>query len=64
MDSSCGGKGMAAGSTVVRFDPRDTGLSGDGGDIYRFTEVADDVRAVRDADDVDRDAWWPCRWAG
>src|SRR5690242_8470198 len=37
---------VAAGFAVVRFDPRDTGLSDDGGDRYRFAELADDVLAV------------------
>src|SRR4051794_13940962 len=37
---------IAAGFSVVRFDPRDTGLSDDGGDEYRFPDMADDVVAV------------------
>jgi 3-oxoadipate enol-lactonase len=40
---------VAAGHRAVRYDPRDTGLSGDGGDEYTLTDLADDVLAVLDA---------------
>ncbi len=38
-----------AGMRVISFDPRDTGLSGDGGDTYTIPTLADDVVAVLDA---------------
>lgn len=38
-----------AGRSVVRFDPRDTGLSGPGGDTYTVATMADDAVAVLDA---------------
>lgn len=37
------------GCGVIRFDPRDTGLSGDGGSTYGLRAMADDVVAVLDA---------------
>lgn len=40
---------VAAGFTVIRMDPRDTGLSGDGGDEYTLSSLADDVVTVLDA---------------
>lgn len=45
---------IAAGGSVLRMDPRDSGLSGDGGDVYTMTTMADDVLAVMDAADVER----------
>ncbi len=45
---------VRAGLSVVRMDPRDTGLSGDGGDEYTLSTLADDVVAVLGAADVDR----------
>jgi pimeloyl-ACP methyl ester carboxylesterase len=41
-----------AGYRVIRFDPRDTGLSGDGGDRYTMVDMADDVLVVLDAADA------------
>jgi 3-oxoadipate enol-lactonase len=41
------------GCRVIRYDPRDTGLSGDGGDTYTLTDMADDALAVLDAARVD-----------
>jgi 3-oxoadipate enol-lactonase len=38
-----------AGCRVIRFDPRDTGLSGDGGESYTLADMADDALAVLDA---------------
>ncbi len=43
---------LAAGCRVLRFDPRDTGLSGDGGSTYTLSTMADDVVAILDAADV------------
>lgn len=40
---------LAAGLSVLRFDPRDSGLSGDGGGTYTLVTMADDVAAVLDA---------------
>ncbi len=41
---------VSAGLSVIRMDPRDTGLSGDGGDEYTLSTLADDVVVVlRDA---------------
>jgi 3-oxoadipate enol-lactonase len=40
---------LAAGHRVVRYDPRDTGLSEDGPDGYTMANMADDVLAVLDA---------------
>ena len=37
---------VAEGCTVVRYDPRDTGLSGAGGSTYSLTDMADDVVTV------------------
>jgi 3-oxoadipate enol-lactonase len=37
------------GLSVVRWDPRDTGLSGDGGSAYTVRTMADDAVAVLDA---------------
>lgn len=45
---------IAAGFAVVRIDPRDTGLSGDGGDSYRLTEMADDIVTVCDDIGIER----------
>lgn len=39
----------ASGLSVLRWDPRDTGLSGDGGDRYDATTIADDSMLVLDA---------------
>jgi pimeloyl-ACP methyl ester carboxylesterase len=38
---------------VIRYDPRDTGLSGDGGSSYLVTDMADDAAAVLAAAHVD-----------
>jgi pimeloyl-ACP methyl ester carboxylesterase len=43
-----------AGVSVVRFDPRDTGLSGDGGDSYTMATMADDVVCVMDGCGVEQ----------
>ncbi len=43
---------VESGCRVIRFDPRDTGLSGDGGSTYTRSDMADDVLAVLDAADV------------
>ena len=40
---------VAAGLQVVRLDPRDVGLSDDGGDSYTLSTMADDAVAVLDA---------------
>ena len=40
---------VAAGHRVIRFDPRDTGLSGDGGPTYGMADMVDDAMAVLDA---------------
>jgi 3-oxoadipate enol-lactonase len=40
---------VAGGCRVIRFDPRDTGLSADGGSTYALRDMADDVVAVLDA---------------
>jgi pimeloyl-ACP methyl ester carboxylesterase len=45
---------VAAGCQVVRFDPRDTGLSGDGGPDYTMQTMADDVLCVLDAVGTER----------
>ncbi len=45
---------LDAGFSVVRFDPRDTGLSDDGGDAYRLSDMADDVMTVCSAAGADR----------
>ena len=39
---------VAAGHSVIRFDPRDTGRSGDGGAGYTLADMADDAVAVLD----------------
>ncbi len=39
----------SGGLSVLRWDPRDTGLSGDGGDDYTVATMADDAVAVLDA---------------
>jgi 3-oxoadipate enol-lactonase len=44
---------VAAGRRVVRFDPRDTGRSGDGGDTYTMAVMVDDAVAVLDAAEVE-----------
>lgn len=43
-----------AGLGVLRYDPRDTGMSGDGGDDDTLATMADDVLVVLDAAGVDR----------
>jgi 3-oxoadipate enol-lactonase len=43
---------VAAGLRVVRFDPRDTGRSGAGGDTYAIADMVDDAVAVLDAADA------------
>lgn len=45
---------VGAGASVLRMDPRDTGLSGDGGDDYTLSTFADDIVAVLEAADVSR----------
>jgi pimeloyl-ACP methyl ester carboxylesterase len=40
---------VAGGCAVLRVDPRDTGLSDDGGDEYSFATMADDLEAVATA---------------
>lgn len=40
---------VGCGLQVIRLDPRDTGLSDDGGDTYRLADMADDAIAVLDA---------------
>lgn len=45
---------VGAGASVLRMDPRDTGLSGDGGDEYTLSTFADDIVAVLDAAAVSR----------
>lgn len=40
---------VASGLSVLRWDPRDTGLSGDGGTEYTVNTLADDAAAVLDA---------------
>ena len=42
-----------AGLSVLRWDPRDTGLSGAGGDTYTVATLAEDSVAVLDAAGVD-----------
>ena len=44
---------VSSGLSVVRMDPRDTGLSGDGGDEYTLSTMADDVVAVLGAAQID-----------
>ena len=44
---------VAGGRSVLRWDPRDTGLSGDGGDTYTVATIAEDSIAVLDAAGVD-----------
>ncbi len=39
----------ACGCSVIRFDPRDTGLSDAGGDVYTLATMADDAIAILDA---------------
>lgn len=36
----------ASGLSVLRLDPRDTGLSGDGGETYTLSTMADDVAQI------------------
>jgi 3-oxoadipate enol-lactonase len=43
----------AAGFSTLRYDPRDTGLSDDGGDTYTMSTMAEDSIAVLDAAGVD-----------
>ncbi len=43
----------ARGLSVLRWDPRDTGLSGPGGDTYTVATLADDAVSVLDAAGVD-----------
>ena len=45
---------VGAGVSVLRMDPRDTGLSADGGNEYTLSTLADDIVAVLDAADVSR----------
>lgn len=45
---------IAAGFAVLRFDPRDTGLSSDGGDQYRLSDMADDLVVVCAAAEVEQ----------
>lgn len=45
---------IGAGLSVLRTDPRDTGLSGDGGDNYTMSTMADDLVAVLDAAGTER----------
>ena len=45
---------VGAGLSVLRMDPRDTGLSADGGDDYTLSTLADDIVAVLDAADSPR----------
>lgn len=40
---------VEVGCRVVRFDPRDSGLSGNGGDAYTVSTMAEDVVGVLDA---------------
>lgn len=40
---------VGAGLPVVRYDPRDTGLSDDGGDDYSLVTMADDALAIAEA---------------
>lgn len=40
---------IAGGHSVVRWDPRDTGRSGEGGDTYTVATLAEDAVAVLDA---------------
>lgn len=42
-----------AGFSVVRMDPRDTGLSGDGGDEYTLSTMAADIVTILDAAEVE-----------
>lgn len=44
---------LDAGCQVIRYDPRDTGLSGDGGSTYVMGDMADDAAAVLAAAQVD-----------
>lgn len=44
---------LDAGISVIRMDPRDTGLSGDGGDTYTLSTLADDIIVVLDAAGVE-----------
>ncbi|MGH9271560.1 MAG: alpha/beta fold hydrolase [Ilumatobacteraceae bacterium] len=45
---------IASGLGVLRHDPRDTGLSDDGGNTYRLSEMASDVMTICDAAGLDR----------
>lgn len=45
---------VGAGVSVLRMDPRDTGLSADGGNVYTLSTLADDIVAVLDAANVSR----------
>ena len=40
---------VEAGCQVIRYDARDTGLSGDGGTTYTLSDMADDAEVVLDA---------------
>jgi pimeloyl-ACP methyl ester carboxylesterase len=44
---------LAGGCRVIRYDPRDTGLSRDGGSSYVLADMADDAAAVPAAAQVD-----------
>lgn len=45
---------LESGISVVRMDPRDTGLSGHGGDSYTLSTMANDVITVLDAAEADQ----------
>ena len=45
---------VAAGCSVLRVDSRDTGLSADGGDVYRLSTMADDFVAIATIAGLDR----------
>jgi pimeloyl-ACP methyl ester carboxylesterase len=44
---------LTGGCRVIRYDPRDTGLSGDGGATYGMRDMADDAAAVLAAAHLD-----------
>lgn len=45
---------VGGGCSVLRYDPRDTGLSDDGGDAYTLSDMARDIVVVAAAAGVDR----------
>lgn len=53
---------MAGGLSVLRWDPRDTGLSGPGGGTYTVATLATDAVAVLDAAAVEVATWSASRW--